>query len=128
LGALEALRDRYRDRVAFLVVYIREAHPEDGWVLESNRREGIALADPALPGERAGAAEACAVHLRITMPVLVDGLDDEVARRYGAWPDRLYLIGADGTAVSPSRAARARSASSPGFSRPRSRPNSTRGG
>ena len=23
---------QYEDRVAFFVVYIREAHPEDGWV------------------------------------------------------------------------------------------------
>jgi Iodothyronine deiodinase len=30
------------------------------------------------------------------MPVLIDGLDDAVARAYGAWPDRLYLIGRDG--------------------------------
>jgi len=28
--------------------------------------------------------------------VLLDELDDEVARQYGGWPDRLYLIGKDG--------------------------------
>ncbi len=30
------------------------------------------------------------------MPVLLDGVDNEVARGYGGWPDRLYLIGRDG--------------------------------
>jgi hypothetical protein len=96
LGALEALWERHRERVAFFVVYIREAHPEDGWVLASNRREGVAIDDPASDAERADAAEACALRLRLRLPVLIDGLDDAVARAYGAWPDRLYLIGTDG--------------------------------
>jgi len=30
------------------------------------------------------------------MPVLIDGLDDALARAYGAWPDRLSLIRRDG--------------------------------
>ena len=30
------------------------------------------------------------------MPVLIDGIDNETARQYGGWPDRLYLIGQDG--------------------------------
>ena len=96
MGALEELAERYRDRVAFFVVYIKEAHPENGWVLSSNRDEGIALEDPTSDAERAEAAEACTVRLRIRMPVLVDAIDNEVARRYGGWPDRLYLIGRDG--------------------------------
>jgi hypothetical protein len=96
LGALEELHDRYGDRVAFLVVYIKEAHPEDGWVLADNRAEGIAVTDPAAAEERAGVAEACAVRLEIRMPVVVDALDNETARQYGGWPDRLYLVGRDG--------------------------------
>ena len=96
MGALEELAERHRNRVAFFVVYIREAHPEDGWVLSSNRDEGIALTDPTSAEERTDAAEACAVHLQIRMPVIVDAIDNEVARRYGGWPDRLYLIGRDG--------------------------------
>jgi hypothetical protein len=78
------------------VVYIREAHPEDGWVLSSNRQERIAIDDPTSDGERASTAATCAVRLQIPMPVLVDGVDDEVARHYGGWPDRLYLVGRDG--------------------------------
>jgi hypothetical protein len=96
LDVLEAMWQRHRDAVAFFAVYIREAHPEDGWVLASNRRDGVAIADPRTAAERADAAGACAVRLRLRMPVLIDGLDDAVARAYGAWPDRLYLIGRDG--------------------------------
>jgi hypothetical protein len=96
LGELEELYGRYGGEVAFFVVYIREAHPEDGWVLEDNRDEGIALADPVSLDERAAAAEACAVRLRTRIPILLDGVDDAVATAYGGWPDRLALVGRDG--------------------------------
>ena len=96
MGELEELYERHGDRVAFLIVYVREAHPEDGWVLEDNRREQIALADPSSLAERADAAEACVLRLRTRIPVALDDVDDAVALAYGGWPDRLYLIGRDG--------------------------------
>jgi hypothetical protein len=96
LGELEDLSHRHGDDVAFFIVYIREAHPEDGWVLADNRREEIALADPTSLAERADAAGVCAAHLRTQIPVLLDDVDDAVALAYGGWPDRLYLIGRDG--------------------------------
>ncbi|MBA2461845.1 MAG: deiodinase [Actinobacteria bacterium] len=96
MGELERLHDRLGADVAFFIVYIKEAHPEDGWVLEENRDEGIALADPTSLDERADAAEACVLRLRTRIPVLLDDVDDAVAVAYGGWPDRLYLIGADG--------------------------------
>jgi Iodothyronine deiodinase len=96
LGALEALWRRRRDKVAFFVVYIKEAHPEDGWVQNRNRRAAVRVTDPASANERVAVAETCALRLRIEMPVLIDGIDNAVASAYGAWPDRLYLIGPDG--------------------------------
>ena len=96
MGALEELAGRHRDRVAFLIVYIREAHPEDGWVLADNRRQGIALDDPESDAVRAEVAAACAVRLATSLPVAVDGIDNAVALAYGGWPDRLYLVGRDG--------------------------------
>jgi hypothetical protein len=96
LGELEELYERHAGEVAFFIVYIREAHPEDGWVLADNRRDGIELADPVSLDERAAAAEACASRLETRIPILLDGLDDAVASAYGGWPDRLYLIGLDG--------------------------------
>jgi len=96
LGALQQLYREYRDRVSFFVVYIREAHPEDGWAFTMNREQGIAIHDPATDDARAGVAAACALRLELEIPVLVDGVDDAVARAYGGWPDRLYLIAANG--------------------------------
>ncbi len=96
MGELEELHEGHGDEVAFFIVYVREAHPEDGWVLADNRREGIALADPTSLDERAVAAETCALRLRTTIPILLDDVDDAVSAAYGGWPDRLYLIGRDG--------------------------------
>ena len=96
MGELEELYDRHGNEVAFFIVYIREAHPADGWVLAENRREEITLADPTSLDERAAAAEACVVRLETRIPVLLDDVDDAVALAYGGWPDRLYLIDRDG--------------------------------
>lgn len=96
MGSLHELYDRYRDQVAFFVVYIKEAHPEDGWVVSFNRAQGIAVTDPVSDTERGQVATVCSVRLDIQIPVLLDAVNDRVARAYGAWPDRLYLISRHG--------------------------------
>jgi len=97
LGAIHGLAEKYDGGVDFYVVYIREAHPEDGWVLTMNRDEQISIADPVNESERVEAATACAVRTKIRIPVVIDGMDDAVASAYGGWPDRLYLIAKGGT-------------------------------
>lgn len=96
MGALHALHARYADRVDFLVVYIREAHPEEGWVIAPNRDEGIRVQDPTTDQARHQVASECALRLQIELPVVVDAIDDSIASAYGALPDRLYLIGRGG--------------------------------
>ncbi len=96
MGELEELYERHGAEVAFLIVYIREAHPEDGWVLSDNREQDIAVVDPETQTERAVVASTCALELRTRIPIAIDGVDDRVALAYGGWPDRLYLIGRDG--------------------------------
>jgi len=78
------------------VVYIREAHPEEGWVVTPNRDEDILINDPTSDDERHAVATECALRLKIRMPVVVDPINDEIARAYGALPDRLYLVGRGG--------------------------------
>ena len=79
----------------FLTVYVREAHPEDGWIVAENRRSGLAVRDPTTDEERREVAATCAVNLRLDMPMVVDRLDNAVASAYGGWPDRLYLVSRD---------------------------------
>ena len=96
MGSLHQLWERWQDRVKFVVVYIREAHPEEGWVVTPNRNDEIIVNDPTTTEERVEVAATCVLRLEIRMPVVVDDVDDEIARAYGALPDRLYLIGTDG--------------------------------
>ncbi len=87
---------RHRDSVTFLAVYVREAHPVDGWIISENVRSGIAVRDPTTDDERRAVASTCAVGLRMRMPIVVDRVDNAVASAYGGWPDRLYLVLQDG--------------------------------
>lgn len=96
MGALHGLWESWKEQVTFVVVYIREAHPEEGWVVSPNRDEGIVINDPTSTDERVEVAASCAINLQIRIPVLVDEVDDEIALAYGALPDRLYLIDGDG--------------------------------
>lgn len=86
---------RFQGRVHFLTIYIREAHPEDGWILPENRRSGLSVYDPTSDEARHAVAATCAVGLRMTIPMACDGIDNAVASAYGGWPDRLYLIDRD---------------------------------
>ena len=77
-------------------MYIREAHPTDG---TRPLRGGVQLADPKTFLEREAVAKNCAGALKLTMPMLIDELDDHAAAAYGAHPDRIYLVGKDGKVV-----------------------------
>lgn len=83
----------------FLGVYVREAHPTDGWRLPGNDRVGISIAQPRTTKERTDVAVRCCQELKMTMPLLVDDVDDKVGHTYSGMPDRLYVIGRDGRVV-----------------------------
>jgi hypothetical protein len=96
LGALHDLAAKYDGQIRFLVVYICEAHPTDGWQVDMNIDDNVLFADPTSDEERVEVATACALRLNIDMPVVIDPIDDRLASAYGALPDRLYLVGTDG--------------------------------
>ena len=52
-GNMEKLYRRYKDRATFVMVYVREAHPTDGWRMDSNDRPNVATAQPRTYDERA---------------------------------------------------------------------------
>ncbi len=54
--------------------------------------------DPISLSERQQVARVCMTKLALEpMPALVDDMDDTVNDAYAAWPDRMYLVGTDGT-------------------------------
>ena len=80
----------------FYVVYIREAHPSDGWQLYINETESVIFAQPQTQDAREAVAQACSLDMAWSIPTLVDEMDDAVDKAYAALPDRLYLIDAAG--------------------------------
>jgi Iodothyronine deiodinase len=90
------LFETYHTQVEFFMVYIKEAHPEDGWQVRQNQQEGISVKDPRTFAERAKVAEKACSLLKIKLPCLVDGMNDAANKAYGAWPDRIYLVDREG--------------------------------
>jgi hypothetical protein len=87
---------RYEGRVPFLLVYVREAHPVDGRQAPQNVRQGILVESAKTMADREATADVCIRQLDIRFPTLVDRMDNTVELAYAGWPDRLYLVGADG--------------------------------
>jgi thiol-disulfide isomerase/thioredoxin len=96
VSTLNAMARMYKDKVEFLLIYIREAHPADGWQVEDNEKEHVIVAEPNSAAEKEGHASMCVRNLDIRFTTLIDGMDNKTERDYSAWPDRLYLIGKDG--------------------------------
>jgi len=93
---LEAIYKQHKGKVEFYVVYIREAHPTDGRQSGANVREDILVKQPTTFEERLDIAEKMCSALEISIPTLIDGIDNKVGTAYSGMPDRLYLVGQDG--------------------------------
>lgn len=93
---LNELFARYKDRVAFHIVYIREAHPSDAWQVPENLIENILIDDPTTNQARTDAAATCQLNLDLHMPMLIDSVDNDIDQKYVGLPMRLFLIDASG--------------------------------
>jgi hypothetical protein len=96
VGALNDLAKKYEGKVDFLLVYIREAHPTDGWQVPQNERDGVLLPEAKSSEQKEDHASSCVRKLDIRFPALIDGMDNKVQDAYAGWPDRLYLVGKNG--------------------------------
>jgi hypothetical protein len=107
--SLKDIIEKFREKVFFIPIYIREAHPVDGWWLG----KGVAgkmikvytvkaatdVYDPQTIDERRAVAGRCENAVGYGIRTYVDDMDDAVNHAYAAWPTRLYLVGSDGTVV-----------------------------
>jgi hypothetical protein len=80
-------------------VYIAEAHATDGWQLPANLEEGVLVANHVTIEDRFAAARAGVERLGLTMPVLVDAMDDAVSTAFAAWPERMYVVDRTGRII-----------------------------
>jgi Ca2+-binding EF-hand superfamily protein/thiol-disulfide isomerase/thioredoxin len=93
---VEAVYKRHQKDATFLMVYVREAHPTDGWKMESNNKVGVAVKQPTTLEERRATAGQFCQRLKTVMPVVVDEINDPVGNAYSGMPARLYVIDTQG--------------------------------
>jgi hypothetical protein len=94
--ALNKLYKEHRDRAAFYIVYIQEAHPIDAWQVDDNLDDDVLVASTMTKDDRVKVAGMCIRNLGIELPALVDEPDNRAERAYTGWPDRLYVIDREG--------------------------------
>ena len=92
---MEQMYQQYGDIAEFRMIYISEAHALDGRrpnkiAEEKNIREHTSIED------RCATAESLLKDNRLTIPTLVDAMDNSVNQRYQAWPDRIFVVRSDG--------------------------------
>ena len=51
---------------------------------------------PTSLDDRQDVARQCTMSMAITMPCVVDTMDNQVDQAYAAWPERIYIVGTDG--------------------------------
>lgn len=92
------LHKTHSDKAEFLMIYIREAHPESTILIEEEN--GDKSLKKFLQTDsfetRSGNAHSCSALLSVPFPILVDAEDNKTLAAYGAWPNRLVVVEKDG--------------------------------
>ena len=92
---MEKMYKEYRDVAEFRMVYIREAH-----ALDSNRPSRPArenkINQPDNFKDRCTTAQMLMDDESLTIPCLIDSMDNKTDKAYSAKPDRAFLVGTDG--------------------------------
>jgi len=96
VGRMEEIYNRFGDQVEFFLVYVREAHPTDGWQVDSNLEDSVLFRQHQSFEERDQVANTCTLEMKMSIPTLIEEMDNVIDEAYGAAPVRLYVVGADG--------------------------------
>jgi hypothetical protein len=87
----------YKNDAEFLLVYIREAHPDSVLFVKKDGKEVLEkIQQTETLDVRAETAQVCATSLNLSIPTLVDKDDNKVNEAYAGWPDRMAVVGVDG--------------------------------
>ena len=94
---MEKLYQDYKDIAEIYIVYISEAHASDAsssWPVPYAKELGIK--EHTNYGERCAVATRLVTDKKLTIPCLIDGMDNAAADAYKGWPDRVFLVRTDG--------------------------------
>jgi len=96
VARIEEIRRDYSDVAEFLFVYIKEAHPDDEWQMDSNVEGDVVYKQPRTFEERMAIAQAFVASLDVATDTLVDDIRNTANACYAAWPERIYIIDTEG--------------------------------
>lgn len=107
VSPLQKVASEFKDRIHVIVLYVQEAHPKGDispysgreWVTPQNEREGILIPQPKSMEERVTHVRECVQRMNLTVPVVIDTMDNAVWSAYGSAPNCAYLINTDGKIV-----------------------------
>jgi len=92
---MQKMYDDYKDIAEFRLVYIKEAHAADSsWPVPYAKEKGIT--EHTSYGQRCDVAKKLLDDENLTIPTVVDNMENEVNKAYSAWPDRVFLVRKDG--------------------------------
>src|SRR6266568_8115824 len=83
---------RYGDRVRFLTLYIKEAHPTDEWQMDSNEKEQVCYPQPKTTAQRVAIAKDFVKRFHYELPLAVDPIENPANALYAGWPERFYIV------------------------------------
>lgn len=92
---MQRMFDEYNDIVDFRLVYINEAHASDGSRPVEYAKE-LGITEHKDYGQRCSVASKLLSDKSMTIPTLIDEMDNKVNQAYKAHPDRIFLVRKDG--------------------------------
>jgi type I thyroxine 5'-deiodinase len=76
---------------------VKEAHPLDEWQMDSNEEQGVCYAQPVTFDDRVKIVRDFVERCAYDIPIVIDPIANPANEVYAGWPERLYVIEADGT-------------------------------
>jgi len=95
LGDLEKMYQDYKDIAEFRIVYIREAHASDSnWPVPYAIEKGITQHKNY--GQRCSVAQRLVKDEKLSIPTIIDKMNNNVNEAYDAFPNRAFVVRKDG--------------------------------
>lgn len=90
--SLQKAFETYGDKADFTWIYISEAHAID----DARPSKTVKIKEHTSLEERTKVAKAAAESLGLSIPLLIDDMENTIDSAYSAHPDRLFILDADG--------------------------------
>ena len=99
MARIEELSVKYKEVANFVIVYVKEAHPEDEWQMANNEDTGVVYTQPTTIDERRELARAFVDQMDVETETLLDDIENTAMACYAAWPERFYVSDTSGRIV-----------------------------